>query len=303
MINTFQIVTDKLMSLPWQFALAVLILINVSSVSLSKRAADKMEGKTAVGVFFQYGLCAMIASVIFAIKGGILDAGAVVIIGMVGAINAFGNYAQWRASALSLSRTSLFFPLSGATAIVMAAFFLKEYSMWSASLIVGMILCLAALFSFRITTAIPAKDEKITAKWMFFVLAMVLVFGTASFLMKYFSLSIPTEQFLLGWYGGAFMGSAIVVGIGKKNVEISANEAMVIAPVSVAIMGALAALYWTYQLGGAVSQVVPLQQIGIATIPVAIGMFVFGEKKKFSKMQIFSYLIALTGVILILLPK
>ena len=117
----------------WQFALGVLLVVNVCSLTLSKVATDMLPKNKSIGIFWQYLFCAMIAAV-YALVSGITALGLpILLVAAVGFFNAFGNYCQWQAFGLSFSRSSLFFPLMEVWTISLALLFLGETPLWNIS--------------------------------------------------------------------------------------------------------------------------------------------------------------------------
>lgn len=285
----------------WQFALMILATINVTSVILSKVATDSIP-KKANGIFYQYLFCAIIAIGLY-IFSGKNDLNSVIIwIGAVGLVNAFGNYFQWRAFEISLSRSILFLPLMEVWAVLLAIVFLKEGNLWNFQLLLGAGLCFIAMWLFRLPKKNGEEISSLDKKWLFFTLGMVLIFGTASFLLKVFSYTVNRETFLMAWYSGALLGTFPILKLEKQNpLTVSKKTLMIVLPLSLAIIGSLFALYWTYQLGGPVSLVSPLKGVLVTTIPILVGWFLFKEKKTLSQAEKLGFLAGVAGIILILL--
>lgn len=288
----------------WQLALGTLILVNTASIVLTKVAADKLPSQKSVGIFYQYLFCA-IAAICLALFSAKAELNATIaVIAGVGLINAFGNYFQWQASALSLSKTALFFPLMEVVTIVLALMFLGEIILWSPQLIVGAGLCFLAMWLFRIPkkTDNGAEKETLSAKWLFFALLMILIFGVAGFLLKVFAFTIPRETFLMAWYGGAFIGAWPILALEKQDPRrVTTGTILIVLPVAIAILGALFFLYYTYQLGGPVSLILPIRGFGITLIPVLIGWWLFHERQRLSFREWTGFATGAVGAILVLL--
>ncbi|MCK4781631.1 hypothetical protein KAS79_01755 [Candidatus Parcubacteria bacterium] len=286
----------------WQLALGLLVVINTVSVVLTKVITDKLP-KKAIGIFYQYLFCVSLSILffLFSEKGNINSV--IILIGAVGFINTFGNYCQWRAFDISLSKTVLFFPLMEVTAIGLAMIFLGEINLWNIQLILGAALCFSAIWLFRSSTGNDGKIKEIfNKKWFLFTLAMILIFGVAGFLMKLFSFTVSQGTFLMGWYGGAFLGALPILRLEKQNpLQASRKTILLVFPLSLAILGSLFALYWTFQLGGPVSMVLPLRGLFITIIPVLLGWSIFKERKGLSRKEWFGFTIGIIGTILVLL--
>ncbi len=284
----------------WQIALAILVLVNTCSVILTKVAADKLPKERAKGIFWQYLFCGVLATGYVLVSGKMTWTPVLFLVGGVGLVNAFGNYCQWQASGLSLSKTTLFFPLMEVVTIALAMVFLQETALWNIQLITGAGLCFLAMGLFRLS-----KDNargSLGSRWFLFILGMILIFGVAGFLVKVFAFNLPRENFLMAWYIGAWIGSWPIAGMKKQNpFRISGKTLLVVFPVSLAILGALLTLYWTYQLGGPVSLVLPIRGLAITIIPILVGWWLFKEKKGLGKLEWAGFLTGIIGAIIVLL--
>lgn len=290
----------------WEISLGILAIINTASVILTKIASNRLP-KKALGIFYQYLFCSSLAIIYFLFsERASLNLTILFVVG-IGFVNAFGNYFQWRAFDISLSRSVLFFPLMEIWAILLAITFLEEASAWNLRITIGVILCFLAMWLFRFS-AKKATEEKEgkkaieNKKWFLFTVGMVLIFGTAAFLLKVFSFTIPRETFLMGWYLGALIGASFILRLEKQKLaRMPGKTILIVFILSLAILGALFALYWTYQLGGPVSFVQPLQGIAITIVPVLIGWYFFKEKSRLSKEELLGFFTGIAGAILILL--
>lgn len=285
----------------WQFALLLLVVINTCSVVLTKVAADKIQ-KRSKGIFYQYLICAVLAITYAVLTGKVEMNSGLILVGAAGSINAFGSYFHWQASGLSLSKTVFFFPLMEVVTIALAILFLGEAVLWNNQLILGAILCFTAIWLFRLPKKSNSDKEILSRKWLSVTVLMILIFGIAGFLVKLFSLQIPSETFLMGWYLGALVGALPILMLEKQNpFPVSKETILTVLPVSITIVGAMLAIYWTYQLNGPVSMVLPIRGLAITAIPALLGLFIFKERKELSRREWLGFAIGSLGVILILL--
>lgn len=287
----------------WYFSLAILVVINSASVILTKVASNKISNNS-VGVFYQYLFSALIIN-LYVILVGKADIGIEMIwVGSIGFMCALGNYCQWRASALSLSKTVLFFPFFGIVAIVLAAYFLNEVIFWNLQLALGIGLCFSAMWLFMYRAKdVEAKNKLTQLKtWLFLTLSMVLIFGIASFLEKLSSFTVPLESFLMVWYNGAFLGAFFIFLISRQKLNQERTKTvLMVLPVVLSNLLALAALYWTYQLGGPITLVLPIQGLAITLIPILAGWWLFGERKGLSLREWIGFVVGIIGAMLVLL--
>jgi hypothetical protein len=288
----------------WQFMLGMLVIVNTASIILVKIASDRLPKNKSVGIFYQYIFCALMA-IFYAFFEGVSLVPILFLIGAVGFINAFGSYCQWQAVGFSLSKTTIFFPLMEMTSIFLAVIFLGEFILWTPQLIIGVIFCFMAMYLLRL----PIKDKdngktvkSLGGKWLLYVILMISITGVCAFLLKFFSFTVSRGSFILAWYSGAFLGSLPILFLEKGNpFQITKKTIAVIIPVSFTILGSLLALYWTYQLGGPVSLVLPVRGFAITIIPAFIGWQRLKEGKSFTKREIFGFIVGIAGAVLVLL--
>lgn len=285
----------KGVTMTWEIILVLLIIVSVFDMALIKIVVKKIPKKSiGLGVFYQYLFCAIIATTYFLFSGNSLTPQVFLPIA-IGAAVGLGCYFQWRAVEFSLSKSMVFFPLMQGIPIILAIILLGEGKLWNFQLVLGAGLCFLAAWLF-------STKEALNKKWLFPLVAMVVILGIAEFLVKLFSsLNIPVEIFLLGWYNGAFLISIVIIILGRQNpVKIPRKAILLIIPLSFAILGALFLLYWIYQLGGPISLVIPLRWLSITLISILAGWFVFKERKGLSKREWLGFLIGVVGAILIL---
>lgn len=292
----------------WQVALLLLVVINSGTQILVKTASDKLPTKKSKGVFYQYLFCAALASGYFFVSGPKIEPN-VFWVGLLGFGQAFGAYLQWRTFGFSLSKTILFLPLMDVVTITLAVLLLAEIALWNFQLIVGVILCFLGLWMFKFAEKLKQDRETNVAimpagkNWFLFTISMILIFGTAGFLVKFFSSSVPRESFVAGWYLGAFLATPFMLALEKAHPfkEISKRTVLYCFAVGAAILGNLFILYWAYQLGGPVSMMLPIKGVVGTVIPVLAGLFLFKERNKLSRLEWLAFVPATIGAILIVL--
>lgn len=285
----------------WKYALAILAIVNSSAIVFNKIASDRIE-KKAVGIFYK-NLCQVIVVALLFILFWKKEFSPIVFsIGIMGFVNAFGDYFMWRALNLNLSKTVLSFPLMEVLSIILVVIFLGEFMLWNYQLALGVALCLLAMWLFYSAKREKGKQESSVKKWLFFIIGMILIFGTLDFLIKYFASNVPIQTFVVSWPVGQFLGISFVLLLMKQNpIKTPRKTILLVLPVSLAFLGATAAIYWTYQLGGPASMVLPIRGLAITIIPGLAGWFVFKERKEFSKIEWLGFVVGIVGAILILL--
>lgn len=290
----------------WKYALGIFVVSNIVSVILTGRISKKIGEVTNrdLAVFYQYMVCSGLA-ILYALffgQGETLRP-AILAIGAFGIINAFGNYFQWEAQGISESKTPLFFPLFDVGDVILAMIFLGETKLWNSQLTIGALLCFSALWLLKIG-AKGKKEENLTLKWLLFVFLMILVFATDGFAVKVFASEYPVSRstLLVGFYVGSFIGTFPLLKLKRQKItKIPIKTGLQISTVSVTIMIAIVLLFWTYQLGGPISLVLPVRAIGITIVPALFGLFIVGERKGLTKKEWLGFLLGAIGGILVIL--
>lgn len=224
------------------------------------------------------------------------------IITFAGFLSSVGAYFQWRAYKVSLSKTGLFMPFMNIIAALLAVIFLKEKFLYSnAEFVLGVIFSFVA--SFLLVKKRSNDKDKLDLEWLFSVFGMVTFTGVTLFLMKVFSFSISRTLFLIYWYLGTILGSAIFLWLGRHDKNKLFQKGFWKVPLaSIGTLGTLAALYWAFQIAPA-AIVLPLQAFGTAFIPVILGLAIFKERKILTKYEIIGFLLGAIGVVLIILSR
>lgn len=222
------------------------------------------------------------------------------LISIAGFLSSIGGYFQWRAYKISLSKTGLFMPMMHIIAALLAAIFLKERLLYTNSeLVIGVLFTFIASFLFLKKRF--KEKEVLDLNWLLSVSGMVLFTGITLFLMKVFSFSISRTQFLVYWYFGTVIGSAIPLWFGRHDQNKLFQKGFWKIPLaSVGTLGTLLTLYWAFQIAPA-TIVLPIQAFGTAFIPVILGFVIFKERKILTKYEKIGFLFGAIGVLFIIL--
>ena len=280
----------------WEIVLVISFGITVFAQGILKSIVHKLPNARALSL--QFFICAMAMIFYGAIWGDIAFKLSLFPILGIGFINAFGAYFQWRAYRYSLSKTSLFLPLSGIIAVSLAAIFLGESNIYNPYIILGSLILFCSAFILNVRSS--KEEESTNTKWLLFVLGMVLISGVAVFMLKFFSFTVPKGTFLLYWYSGAFLGSLPILLLeGGDTRKLFQKEVWRVPLASLGIMGALATTYWMFQLSPA-GIVVPVYSFSTTLLAILAGWFVFKERKGLSKLQVFGFASGIIGILLIM---
>lgn len=287
--------------LDWHIAVTLSIGFSVFVWIMVKLIANKLPRSHAISL--QFLICAILISLFNLAAGNFHFSKEAIVVIPIGVFVAFGNYCQWRAIEVSLNRTSIFSPLGDVLTVVLAGIFLSEFAEWNYGLAAGTILCFLAIFLFLKGRNARKENQNgnNVKKWLLFMLGAIIIFGTATFLMKVFSANIPCARFLMYWYVGTFIGSLFLFYFEKQNPFRFPGKLIFVVPlISLGIMGNLAMVYWGFELAPA-SKVVPFRLVGVTFLPVLIGWFLFKEREGLSKNEMLAFLISVAGALLIIL--
>lgn len=209
----------------------------------------------------------------------------------IGALMPIGVFFQWKAMAMSPSRTGIFSEASSIVPLFLSAVFLGEWTVFTgnAGLVAGFVLVLVgvALHAYSDITN-KRRGETATAMPLAFygnALGFAFVFAFATFLENYWAKAgIRTPEFLVAWYLGAFLGSIVLLAV-TRHLPRSTQRAMPIKREQILIfLGAVSiilSLGLQFTAFTLVQQTVALPIIAVGGIigPALVGMLVFKEWK------------------------
>lgn len=283
----------------WMLAVGLSLTIWALTQITLKSIVDRLP--KAKALVLQFFICAGLIWTFALITKAIQFEQSFLLIAVVGFVNAFGAYCQWRAYAFSLSKTALFLPLSGVITVGLAALFLGESATYNFWTIIGVIFLFSA--AFFLSKKEKGEGESIEIKWLLFVMGMILIVAGVSFMMKLFSFTIPRTTFLSYWYGGAFLGSLPILWLERKDKrKIFQKGSWRVPLASAGILGVLATTYWAFQLAPA-GMVLSIQAFGMASLPIPIGWFLFKEGRRLTRTRVVGFVLGALGVIFIVLNQ
>ncbi|PIR83412.1 hypothetical protein COU19_00425 [Candidatus Kaiserbacteria bacterium CG10_big_fil_rev_8_21_14_0_10_56_12] len=226
----------------------------------------------------------------------------------LGVANAWACHAQWKAHAVSLSRTSFFMFGNGALAMLLTTVFLGEVQIVTTTLLMGIILYFGAALlltreDLRATGTVPEELDPIQARQFYRAVATyTLVWGVANFVVKYLSVEeVPVGTYLSAWYSGSLLGAWIlkwrVEGL-RFDWELARSDMPRIEVLSIAIIANLASIYWAHWLAPQLV-IFPLLLVADLVAPAVVGFVFFKEHRNFSRAQLCFLGIAIIGGILV----
>jgi len=203
---------------------------------------------------------------------------------------------------ISLSKTALFFPLCDALSVLMFVVFFREERqlLLSFHLLAGVAICFAGMWlcSFRKNN----NKSRVDRKWILFVAGMVAIFALGSFSIKIFSLQLGLGTFLANYFGGNFLGSALILLLEKQK-PLPMPKVILTYGVGMAVAHwlATAAIAWTYVLGGPAGIVLPLRGIFVTAIPILFGWWFLEERRNLSMTEKWGFAVCALGGALVLM--
>jgi len=209
----------------------------------------------------------------------------------IGFFNSLGAYCQWQAVKMSLSKTSLFTQADDIIGISLGYLFLNETRFLNSGLILGIIICLGA------ASLLISSESNI--RLMKYVGTYSVIWGLATFLMRYFALSgIPFCEFLASWYAGTLIGISCILFFFKEEgltIKAQKKEIMGVGVLAIAIWFSMLLGYWAAKLAP-ITVYQPIFMVSEAVLPTLIGFIIFKEAKSLSVKEKFAFLLGLTGI-------
>lgn len=300
---------QELLKWPWFVPVGIYVVVAYVGVRwLGKHLANQPDQIKRITVNMAFCAC---AGALFALITGDLrfDSSTYIVMG-VGVLNAFANIAQWLATKVSMSKTSMLSFGDDIIAILLVWVIIgdgKYLNVVSAS---GMMLCLltGVLFWWHSN---KAKADKEKSAFYFHVLAYCVLWGVAIFAQRYFAFNnLPTAQFVFAWYLGSFLTMAVIFagrgvvravsGSIERSVAFRLKDYAVVFVFAIGIAGCLAIEYWAKILAP-LTVIQPIFLVSEAVIPTIVGWTIFREGKTFDRTQWFFSGLGFTGVVLLAL--
>lgn len=276
----------------WQ----IVALLKILAGSLLAPFAFRLLGGVSLRervyrITLQYVGAAALALLIALWFGGLSFAGEWWKITVVGTLVPFGVLFQWRAYALSLSRSAVFIAFSNIIPLALSAALLDEWRVFSGNgpLVGGLLLALLGLtLNARHEVLEGRQAEKRAAMPLTFcgnALAFTLVLGFAAFLLNYWAKTgVGAAQFLFAWYFGALAGSIVLFlstgSLPRLSAQrIPAKEYVLIALAAFSIVVSMGLEFVSFQR---VEQtvVLPIYALGDIIGPALLGLIVFHEWRR-----------------------
>lgn len=299
----------------WLIPVAIRIpLGNIWAPLVQKKLA---QSRSRERIFFlQYFLCALISWCVFLIfgKGNFsyllskiqivnLVCPIIWIIIGIGLLNGFACYCQWRARAISLSKSAVIEIPDDIVALVLIYLIAPQLEMLFLTkwLIIGVGLCFSAGLIFAVQ---KSGGEYIGSKLIGWVLGYTIIWGTAAFLMRVFAggVQLPWHNFLLVWYNASLVSAWIIfkfskttMGLGPKIINTENRQVKIL----VILVWVCLVLFYIALKTGPLTAVKPIFLVTASFGPFLVGFIKFKEHTNLKPIEKIAYLLGLTGVITI----
>ena len=271
-----------------------------------KHMANAKRGRTR-RLVWQFGLAALLAFTAALASGKLHEIRLtdVVIMSLIGLANSFACYCQWRASAVSLSRTALYTQGDDLLCMSLGYIVLGESRFLTPSLGFGVALAVGAAVVYSLVTARakhadgqPANET--IAHWIVFY---SIIWGVADFSKRYFALKgLSVFNYTALWYASSALGAFFIFKLGgaeERGDPLPKRQAVsLMLPAAAIIVVSNMLTYWAFALAP-ITVVQPINQVSEMIFPFLIGLFVFKEAKKLTTGSKWTMISGLVGGIII----
>jgi hypothetical protein len=228
---------------------------------------------------------------------------------IIGFLNGFAAYCQWRAIDISLSKSYLFNWGYSVIAMILSFFILDESKFINIPIGLGITVSLisAILFAYsgyreRKETTDNNKTGSLALYW--WILSYSVIWGVVIFSMKYFALeNVGVFEMMYGRYWGSLVSVLVLLFFLYLKqggfADVSTRDVISSSALAITVMAAFAFHYWSLILAPLVI-VQPIFLLGEMVIPTLLGVFGFGEGKNFSRKEWFYFWFGFLGAILII---
>ena len=271
------------------FALSLhLVVLTLAQVVL-KIAINALPKARTLSLVFAL---AFFVSLIYALGVGELNIqGLTLWVIVIGFFNAFGAFAQWQAFRVSLSDTALADPLSSVLGVIGGAVLLGEAILYKNPLFV-----LGSLLMFSAVFFLVNGDRR----WLFYVMAMVLVYGGINVAMRYFAFfaQIPVGTFLTLWYAGSFLGSLpLLIAQRRETGSLISPHIWKAFAASAGILVSLAVYYWALMIPEiSLGLISPIDSFGAPVLVILAGWIFFKEGTELTRRKKIGFVLGLLGL-------
>jgi len=228
------------------------------------------------------------------------------IIAGIGILNGFACYCQWRAQAISMSKSAVISIPDDIIALVLIYLVAPEIEtpFLNPGIIIGVAMCFTTVMIFSVQ---KSKGGVMTA-W---VLGYTLIWGTATFLFRIFAgkIQLPWQNFLIVWYTSSLISACVIFQIAKIQFarenkvipKMTTREILSSFSLSLLIFTALGLYYMALKFG-ALTTTKPIFLISAMVGPMLVGFLFFKEKlQSLGLAEKIGFIIGISGALVIAL--
>lgn len=302
-------VGEMLLSMPWYVPVSIYVVFVYFGVrTLSKYLADQPDQIKRIAVNMTF--CVTAAALFAVVTGNVrFDASTYTVMG-VGVLNAFANIALWRATKVSMSKTSMLSFGDDIIGILLVWVIIGDGKYLNVVSGSGMSLCvLTALLFWWYNNQKKANREP--RVFYAYVLIYCVLWGVAISSQRYYAFNqLPTAQFVFAWYFGSFLTMMVVLAgraflrtaaqNKERAVSFRLRDYAIVFVYAMGIVGGLSIEYWAKILAPQ-TVVQPIFLVSEAVIPTMIGWTLFRERKSFATSEWVFSGIGFAGVVLLAL--
>lgn len=281
---------SSLLHVHWLVPVAIYCIVAYVGVRwLSKHLADMPDQTKRLTI--NYAFCAAFGAVFAASTGGLIfDIGFLLVMVFGGVLNATAIMTNWKATRVSLSKTSLLSWGDDIVALLLAAWLVGDHKYLNAWGTVGMLVCIATGVLFWLH---DWKKGRETRSFYINVVIYSMAWGVANFVIRYFALDkLPVGEFVFAWYLGSFltMGATFVVerlragNTGGLRPAYKLQDYVWVALFAFGIAACLAIEFWALTLAP-MTAVAPIFLVAEAVMPSIVGWVIFREAATFDRRQ------------------
>ncbi|MEK7642651.1 MAG: hypothetical protein AAB392_02535 [Patescibacteria group bacterium] len=196
----------------WLLPVLLYIVIAHLGIGWAKKYIVGLHSRTQ-RFFLQYLFCAVMA-IIFAIALGQFSLSPYIV--GIGLLNGLACYCMWKATDISLAKTSLFTFIDDILAMSLSYMILAEGEILNSWNSTGIGLCVLSVVLF----ALYAYQRRESLAFFVYTAVYSVLWGVTIFSVRYAAFNkLPPGQFLSGWYLGSLVAAILIVLFYKDNDE------------------------------------------------------------------------------------
>lgn len=259
----------------WQTIVFVRLFIQyvIRSIILKKTAKTTSGMDMAEKNYWQFFFCFILSLLYLSFSANKFST-AMLGMAALGILNSWAAYYNWLAIEKSLVQASVTAIGDDLIALLLGYIYLGELALLTKSLVVLLVLAITACVIFMFQQPGKKIADK---KFLTWVATFSVIWGFAFFCMRYYGLQkeVSSAQFLVGWYGGSWVGAFLMVKFKKSKISWNrcraANRELIALTTSAWI--SIFLLLWALKIAP-LTFVQPINLIGEMMLPCFVGLYV-----------------------------